>query len=115
MKSINTESRIKDFIRSQFDVDLTDKILSIEYFEDLPTKYQGKLNKQQVNYYLNRFGPMYFISYNGFDFLIQFQGNNFLIVEMLRAEIFSESELIKFFGLDKMGLTLNQLIDIYLP
>lgn len=115
MKIIITESRIKNFLRDKFGVDLTGQFSLIQSFEELPS-YAKVINKKLFNHYLNRFGPIFLLKLDD-DYAIQFQDSeyseNTMIVNLKTDSNIKEFSLLKKVGLENSGLTLKQVVDIY--
>ena len=115
MKFLITESSLKNFIKNKFDIDLTGKIRMITSYEELPWLYKKIIPSILIHKYLNMYGPMYLIqNMEDEKFLTQPQDNHkWLIVDDNDMSI-SEQELIERLGLSKIGLTAQNIIDIYL-
>lgn len=117
MKILLTESKLKEFIKNKFGVDLTDKIDLIQSFEDLPGYAKGDLPKSVFNHYLNKHGPMFGIKIGDKYFTIQRQrfehGNFTYIIELPEDITTTEDELLELLGLDRLGVPLMDIIDIY--
>ena len=60
MKFLITENRIKDFLKTKFDFDLTGKVRMIESYNDLPSQFI--IDKRLFNDSLNQYGPAYLIT-----------------------------------------------------
>lgn len=117
MKILLTESKLKEFIKNKFGVDLTGKIDLIQSFEDLPSYAKEDFNKSVFNHYLNRHGPMFGIKIGDNYFTIQrqrFEHDNFTYIIKLPEDInTTEDEFLELLGLDRLGIPLMDIIEIY--
>lgn len=104
--------KLKNFIKRKFGVDLTDKIEMITSVYDIPKEF-GSVRKQ-IQIFMNNYGPAYyFITPNNTYIAIPhtYQGRD-LIQDgnMLSWDV---NKITKDFGIQDLGLTLQDLIDIY--
>ena len=112
MKFLITESKIKQFIKKKFGVDLTDRIKIIQSYYDLPKHFQRMISKDILNMHLNNHGPMYVFYGDTDSFLYQNQNGIELIGDSTDHTV-SYSDLMEDLGIEDMGLTIQQVIDIY--
>ena len=112
MKFIITESKIKEFIENKFGVDLTNRIIMVQSYYDLPEHFQRLFTKQIINMYLNKYGPMYVFHGYTDSFLYQNQDGRQLIADSTDS-IVDYTDLMEDLGIENMGLTIQQVIDIY--
>jgi len=113
MKIIIKESKIKEVIKKKLGIDLTDRIKRIERYYDLPMYFQMAIPRYMFIEYLNQFGPMYLFNGNTDSYLYQEQDGRELIANS-DDKIISYSDLMEELGIEKLGLTIDQVIDIYL-
>ncbi len=112
MKFIITESKIKQFIKNKFGVDLTNRIKMIQSYYDLPEHYQWMISKQMIDMHLNNHGPMYVFYGDTDSYLYQNQSGKEVIGDSTDHTV-SYSDLMEDLGIEGMGLTIDQVIDIY--
>lgn len=113
MKIIITESQLKDFIKKQFNVDLSNKIDIVTNKWELPMEFDRIITPQVLNSYLNKFGPMFVITTRKNMYLVQNRGKNkVMIVNQNESEV-SDFDVMKELGIEQLGLTVNDLIDEY--
>ncbi len=119
MKFLITESKLKEFIKKKFGVDLTGRIKMIQSYYDLPESFQNRFSKEIINSYLNKFGPMYVIVGDTDSYLYQNQNDGEIIVNRSIIvnrdnKIINNSELMKDLGIEyTMGLSIDDLINLY--
>jgi hypothetical protein len=119
MKVLIQESKLKSFIDSQLDYDLSDRIEVVDSWEGAPQKVRYMFgSKDRFNWLLNNFGPMYFFNSpeERENYLVQYRRNgdgewNWVINDYWNNPI-EESDFMGSLGL-YLGLSLNQLIEFY--
>lgn len=117
MKFLITENRIKDFLKTKFDFDLTDKVRMIESYDDLPGQFKIYMGYKVFNDMLNRYGPAYLITLKSRQgeqyFLYQNRGKdgNILVNEI--DVTIPERKFMESFGIDVTGLSLEDVINLY--
>jgi hypothetical protein len=118
MKIIISENSLKSFIRNKLGIDLTGKIRLISYYEDLNNRIKRNIaSRKMFNDLLNSSGPFFEMKgVNDKLFIVQQSGikdspNWFGIDD--EGMVITEPVAIKYLGLDRLGMTLNKVIDMY--
>ena len=113
MKVIIKESKMKDIIKSNFGLDLTDKIRMVTNRWELPFEFDF-ITPRELNSYLNTFGPMYVLEIGKKLYLTQNQGSNFgwFVVDS-NDRMISEYDFMKFLGIEYLGMSMDGLINLY--
>jgi len=113
MKIIIKESQLKDFIRKQFNVDLSNKIEIITNKWELPMEFDRIITSDTLNRYLNHHGPMFVITTRKNMYLIQNRGKDgWWIVNQNDYKV-SDFDIMKELGIESLGLKVGDLIDEY--
>ena len=113
MKYIVNQSKFKDFLRNKFNFDLTGKIKMITSRYDVPSVFDGMISGDVVSMLLNKYGPMYLITMDeDMFYLFQLQNDNDYML-MDNHGWFTDREFMNMWGIGKLGLSMNELIDIY--
>ena len=128
MKIIITESqynlliesktnKFKKFLKNHFEIDLDGKIKEINRYSEIPKSFTEKylsLSTPKAFQDKIQFGPMYLIDFYkdkvvNKQYLYQ-NGTNLMDQD---GEFWSENHLMELLGLNIMGLSVDDLIDIY--
>lgn len=112
MRLIITESKLKSFLKDRIGIDLTDKITMVTSQYDLPMEFDHIMTPTTVRSYLNTYGPMYVIETPKRTFLYQKQSGTPTIVDT-NDRLYSVNSLMKHLGIPPMGLSIEDIIDIY--
>lgn len=99
----------KKLLKNQFGLDLEGKIKQINSVYDLPVDYP----RYYANEYLNLYGPMYIIDFDGFEILYHNRKPNGLLLLDPNGDYYYESEILKNVGLDNFIFTVDDLINIF--
>jgi len=118
MKYIVNQSKFKDFLRNKFNFDLTGKIEMITSRYQVPRTFDSIIPDNVAKRLLNSYGPMYLITMNEnkdmvYIFQPQKNGNEIDDLILDRYGWLTDREFMKMWGIDKLGLDMNVLIDIY--
>jgi len=113
MKYLINESQLKNIIKSNFGVDLTNKIHMVTNKWELPFEFEH-ISPRTLNNYLNKFGPMYVFEIGKKLYLGQNQGreNGWTIADT-GDRIVTELEFMKMLGIEYLGLSMDNLLDEY--
>ena len=116
MKYILTENKIKDMIKSNFGLDLTGKIDKVTDKWDLPFEFDKFFSERLFNHHISKFGPMYAFDTPKGKFLAQYRGEKMDGWAIADTSDFGLSELdfMKILGIEYLGMSLNDLINLYL-
>lgn len=112
MKIVITESKLKNYIKDKLGVDLTGKIELVQSNYDIPMSFDGYLMPWVTNMYMNEYGPMFLIKIGNYHWLYQTQGKSYFLMDEMGNHI-DQSEFMKMIGISKVGLSMQQLIDLY--
>ena len=115
MKIIITENRLKDLIYKILGYNLSDRIEMVTSWYELDSKGQYLFSdgKQEFNWLLNHYGPMYLFNINENEYYVQPQGKKYgtLVLSVKKNRKIDEDDFLKILGLDILGISLNKLID----
>ena len=81
MRIVITESKLKNYIKDNFAVDLTGKIELVQTYYDIPMKFEEFLTRWVANMYMNEYGPMFLIKIGNFHWLYQTQGKSYFFMD----------------------------------
>lgn len=113
MKYLINESQLKNIIKSNFGVDLTDKIHMVTSKWELPEEFDFFINPKVFNQYLNKYGPMFVFEIGRKSYLTQSQGSyGWMIFDNTDHQL-SELEFMKILGIEYLGLSMDNLLDEY--
>jgi len=113
MKFLITESKLKQFIQKKFGVDLTGRIKMIRDYNDLPDFFRVFIPKENIIFFIDKYGPMYVIIGDSETYLYQNQDGNIIIANSLDYTV-DYYELMEDLGIEYgMGLSIDDLIDTY--
>ena len=114
MKYIVNQSKFKEFLRNKFNFDLTGKIQMITNRYQVPYIFDGVLGERAVNRLLNNHGPMYLITMNkDAVYIYQHRVDGADQIMFDEDGWLTDREFMKMWGVDKLGIPLNKMIDIY--
>ena len=114
MKYIVNQSKFKDFLKNKFNFDLTGKIKMITSRYQVPHVFDSILSDNEVRNLLNAYGPMYLITMNkGAVFIYQHHIDGADQIMFDKDGWLTDREFMKMWGIGKLGLSMNALIDIY--
>lgn len=115
MKIVITESQLKDIIKSQFGLDLTGQIRMVTNKWELPFEFDKIIGERMLNYYLNKFGPMFVFDTKEGLFLAQDRGKEYggwNIADKFDFGL-SEFDFMKILGIEYLGLSIDDLLHEY--
>lgn len=114
MKYIVNQSKFKNFLKNKFNFDLTGKIEMITSRYQVPYTFDRIIPGDIISRRLNSYGPMYLITIDeDMVYLFQQYGDNNDHLLVHRHGWFTDREFMEMWGIDKLGIPLNTLIDIY--
>ncbi len=115
MKIIITENRLKELVEKILGYDLTKNIEIITSWYELDSGGQRLFTdgKEEFNWLLNHYGPMFLFNVNGDNYYVQPQGKEYgtLVLSDRKNRKIEENDFLKILGLDILGISLNKLID----
>ena len=115
MKIIITENRLKTLINNLIGYDLSDSIEMITSWYELDSGGQRLFTdgKQEFNWLLNHYGPMFLFNVNGDNYYVQPQGKEYgtLVLSDKKNRKIDEDDFLKILGLNILGISLNDLIN----
>lgn len=113
MKILLTETQVLDFINKKIGFDLSDRISIITTANDLPEIFRY-IDRKNLNFLLNHFGPAYLLRLDDGPYLIQNQGDSekdyWVIADDDDTQL-SESQLLKKLGVFELGFDLKFLLN----
>ena len=119
MKVLIQESKLKSFIDSQLDYDLSDYIKTIDSWEGAPQKVRYMFgSKDRFNWLLNNYGTMYFFhrSNENENYLVQHRKNDkgewYWDIKDYWNNPIDDYDLMNSLGLS-LGISVGQLIKYY--
>jgi len=116
MRYIITESRMKELIRDRFGIDFTGKVEEVTSAYSLLDYFNECGSYVYINRRIDKFGPMYLIDMSD-KVKILYQknldnGKDWLITN--DCDPLDESYFMDLLGIQPLGLTMEQFIEIYL-
>ena len=115
MKIIITKNRLKELVEKILGYDLTENIEIITSWYELDSRGQRLFTdgKEEFNWLLNHYGPMFLFKVNGNEYYVQPQGKEYgtLVLSVAHNRKIDENDFLKILGLDILGISLNKLID----
>jgi hypothetical protein len=118
MKYLITESKLKFFIKDNFDIDLTGRVeldpSLHEILNDFEECTDWTILFRRRN--MDNYGPMYLIELKD-DFKIIYQKNYMTDKDWIisnRCDVYEESDFMDLLGIRPLGLTMQQFLDLYI-
>lgn len=112
MKYVITEDKFKNFLKKRFGVDLTGNIKIITSARDLSDSFGRFINPNNINKYLNMFGPMFLFNVDDNKYLYHDRGERTWITD-INSTFYTEAQLLDELGLPNIGISINDLIDAF--
>ena len=112
MKYIITENKLKNFIKKNFNVDLTGKVKMITSVYDVPNDFFNYFTTDNLIKMLNGWGPMYLIDLGESKFLIHDRGNRIYIFYN-KGYVINERILFEKIGMEPI-MSIFDLLNAYL-
>ena len=113
----------KNFLKDKFGIDLDGKIRMIQSYEDLPLVFASHFYPKDFNRMLNNGGPFYVLNINkGYKIGNQYVNKLYLYRPRVDGSSYlvdqdgynkAESTFLENLGVDVMGLTIKDLVNIY--
>jgi hypothetical protein len=118
MKLIITESKMKNLITKMVGYDLSDRIEMITSWYELDSGGQRLFSdgKEEFNWLLNHYGPMFLFNVNGDDYYVQPQGKEYdaLVLSVKQNRKINEYDFLKILGIEMLGVKLDKIIDEFI-
>jgi len=118
MKIIITENRLKELIYKILGYDLSENIEMVTSWYELDSKGQYLFSdgKEEFNWLLNHYGPMYLFNINGNDYYVQPQGKEYgtLVLSVSHNRKLDEYDFLKILGIDVLGIKLDKIINEFI-
>ena len=115
MKIIITKNRLKELVEKILGYDLTKNIETITSWYELDSGGQRLFTdgREEFNWLLNHYGPMFLFNVNGDNYYVQSQVKEYgtLVLSDKKNRKIDEDDFLKILGLDILGISLNKLID----
>lgn len=117
MKIIITENRLEKLINTTIGYNLSDHIEMITSWYELDSGGQRLFSdgKQEFNWLLNHYGPMFLFDVNGDDYYVQPQGEEYgtLVLSVKKNNKIKESDFLRILGINMLGISLNDIINYF--
>ena len=115
MKIIITKNRLKELVEKILGYDLTENIETITSWYELDSSGQRLFSdgKEEFNWLLNHYGPMFLFNVNGDNYYVQPQGKEYgtLVLSDKKNRKIDEYDFLKILGIDVLGIKLAKIID----
>jgi hypothetical protein len=115
MKIKITENRLKNLINNILGYDLSKNIEIVTSWYELDSGGQRLFTdgREEFNWLLNHYGPMFLFNVNGDNYYVQPQDKEYgtLVLSDRKNRKIDEDDFLKILGLDILGISLNKLID----
>jgi len=115
MKILITESKFKNMVNKFIGYDLSDHIEIITSWYELDSGGQRLFadGKEEFNWLLNHYGPMFLFNVNGDNYYVQPQGKEYgtLVLSDKKNRKIEEYDFLKILGIDVLGIKLDKIID----
>jgi hypothetical protein len=92
-------------------IDFTGNIKQVTSTYDVPMEFDNNISSAAINYYLNKFGPMYLFELDGIKYL--YQDHNYVDFFIDENGFYYNNEIPEQLGLDELGLGFSDIIDIF--
>jgi hypothetical protein len=115
MKIIITENKLKRIVNNLIGYDLSDHIEIITSWYELDSGGQRLFSdgKEEFNWLLNQFGPMFLFNVQGDNYYVQPQGKKFgtLVLSDKKNRKINEDDFLRILGIESLGIDMNEIID----
>jgi hypothetical protein len=101
----------KKFLTNVMGHDFTGKIEQVTSTYDVPMEFDNNISPAAINYYLNKFGPMYLFELDGIKYLYQDQDHGDFFID--DYGFYYNDEIPQQLGIDELGLRFSDIINIF--
>jgi hypothetical protein len=101
----------KKFLTKLMGVDFTGNIEQVTSTYDVPMEFDNNISPAAINYYLNKFGPMYLFELDGIKYLYQDQDHGDFFID--DYGFYYNDEIPQQLGIDELGLRFSDIINIF--
>jgi hypothetical protein len=101
----------KKFLTKLMGVDFTGNIEQVTSTYDVPMEFDNNISPAAINYYLNKFGPMYLFELDGIKYLYQDQDHGDFFID--DYGFYYNDEIPEQLGIDDLGLRFSDIINIF--
>jgi hypothetical protein len=118
MKYLITESKLKTFIKDKFGIDFTGDVELDPSLHSLFHDFDECVSYETLHrrFTMDNYGPMYLITIDD-NFKILYQKNYVTDMDWIisnRCDVYDESDFMDLFGITPIGITIEQLLDLYI-
>ena len=92
-------------------IDFTGNIEQVTSTYDVPMEFDNNISPAAINYYLNKFGPMYLFELDGIKYLYQDQDHGDFFID--DYGFYYNDEIPQQLGIDELGLRFSDIINIF--
>jgi hypothetical protein len=111
-ESINENiDKNKKFLTNVMGIDFTGNIEQVTSTYDVPMEFDNNISPAAINYYLNKFGPMYLFELDGIKYLYQDQDHGDFFID--DYGFYYNDEIPEQLGIDDLGLRFSDIINIF--
>ena len=101
----------KKFLTNVMGIDFTGNIEQVTSTYDVPMEFDNNISPAAINYYLNKFGPMYLFELDGIKYLYQDQDHGDFFID--DYGFYYNDEIPQQLGIDELGLRFSDIINIF--
>jgi len=101
----------KKFLTNLMGIDFTGNIEQVTSTYDVPMEFDNNISPVAINYYLNKFGPMYLFELDGIKYLYQDQDHGDFFID--DYGFYYNDEIPEQLGIDDLGLRFSDIINIF--
>jgi len=101
----------KKFLTNVMGIDFTGNIEQVTSTYDVPMEFDNNISPAAINYYLNKFGPMYLFELDGIKYLYQDQDHGDFFID--DYGFYYNDEIPEQLGIDDLGLRFSDIINIF--
>jgi hypothetical protein len=101
----------KKFLTNVMGHDFTGKIEQVTSTYDVPMEFDNNISPAAINYYLNKFGPMYLFELDGIKYL--YHDHDYVDFFIDENGFYYNDEILEQLGIDELGLRFSDIIDLY--
>ena len=102
----------KRFLKKKLGIDFTNGIQQVTSTYDVPMEFDNNISPVAINYYLNKFGPMYLFELDGTKYLYQDRRDFEYFIDQEGFE-YMDNEIPEKLGIAEMGFTFSDILDMY--
>jgi phage gpG-like protein len=110
-----SDIRLKNFLKTKHDLDLTNRIEIITNLYEVPLEFEQHISPDMLKRYLNRYGPIYYLKGRKNDYLTQERDNKWFCIDK-KDKIVKLSEVYEDVGIPEyLGMKPDELYEVHRP